>query len=111
MVDRIDEGEGEIFISFDHRTISYELGELDEVSLAYAVSIHKSQGSEYPIVLVPIATQHFTLLARNLVYTGVTRGKKLVILLAQKKALGMAVHKADSKRRLTKLKQRLVSLI
>jgi len=111
VVDRIDEGEGEIFISFDHRTISYELGELDEVSLAYAVSIHKSQGSEYPIVLVPIATQHFTLLARNLVYTGVTRGKKLVILLAQKKALGMAVHKADSKRRLTKLKQRLVSLI
>ena len=107
VIDRIDESEGEIFISFDQRTIMYELGELDEISLAYAISIHKSQGSEYPIVLLPIATQHFTLLARNLVYTGVTRGKKLVILLAQKKALGIAVHKADSNQRLTKLKQRL----
>ena len=110
VIDIIDESEGLVYIHYDNRRIEYEFGELDEVSLAYATSIHKSQGSEYPIVVIPLATQHFTLLARNLVYTGVTRGKQLVILVAQKKAVGMAVHKADSHARLTKLRQRLIAL-
>jgi len=110
VIDVIDGSEGVLYIHYDNRRIEYEFGELDEVSLAYATSIHKSQGSEYPIVVMPLATQHFTLLARNLVYTGVTRGKQLVILVAQKKAMGMAVHKVDSQARLTKLRERLIAL-
>jgi exodeoxyribonuclease V alpha subunit len=80
---RIDLEESQVFIDFDGRTVGYEFGELDEVSLAYAASIHKSQGSEYPAVVIPLATQHYRLLERNLLYTGVTRGKKLVVLIAQ----------------------------
>ena len=109
VIDTIDESEGLVYIHYDNRRIEYEFSELDEVSLAYATSIHKSQGSEYPIVVMPLAMQHFTLLARNLLYTGVTRGKQLVIIIAQKKAVGMAVKKADSHTRLTKLRQRLIA--
>jgi exodeoxyribonuclease V alpha subunit len=71
--------------------IVYDFGELDEVSLAYAITIHKSQGSEFPAVVIPLAMQHYMLLQRNLVYTGITRGKKLVVLIGQRKALAMAV--------------------
>ena len=83
--------------------------ELDEVSLAYAISIHKSQGSEYPAVVIPVAMQHYLLLERNLLYTGVTRGKRLVILIGQPQALGMAVRNQRSGRRITKLAERLQS--
>ena len=69
------------------RTVKYDFGELDEVAPAYAVTIHKSQGSEFPAVVIPLATQHYMLLQRNLIYTGITRGKKLVVLVGQKKAL------------------------
>jgi len=103
----IDLEESILFIEFDRRRIEYAFNECDEIQLAYATSIHKSQGSEYPIVVIPLATQHFTLLARNLLYTAVTRGKKLVILIAQKKAVGMAVKNNGANRRITKLADRL----
>jgi exodeoxyribonuclease V alpha subunit len=104
---RIDEGEGLLWIDFDGRTVEYELGELDEVSLAYATTVHKAQGSEYPAVVIPLATQHYNLLERNLLYTGVTRGRRLVVLVAQTKALAMAVNRAGAGKRLTKLAERV----
>jgi len=107
---RIDEEEGLVTVEYDGRQVEYELGELDEISLAYATTIHKSQGSEYPAVVIPLATQHYTLLERNLLYTAVTRGKRLVVLIAQTKALGMAVKRKLSVKRLTKLCQRLQAL-
>ncbi len=80
--------------------VKYDFGELDEVSLAYAVTIHKSQGSEFPAVVIPLATQHYMLLQRNLIYTGITlRGKRLVVLVGQKKALGIAVRNDRPQRR------------
>ena len=94
-------------VKVDLKTLEYEFGELDEVSLAYATSIHKSQGSEYPAVVIPLAMQHYTLLERNLIYTAVTRGKKLVIIVGQPKALAMAVKNRKSNRRLTKLAIRI----
>ena len=103
----IDMEEGELTVDYDGRQIPYEFGELDEVVLAYATSIHKSQGSEYPAVVIPLAMQHYTLLQRNLVYTGVTRGKQLVVIIGQKKALGMAIRNRNVTRRLTGLKQML----
>ena len=81
------------------RLVKYDFSELDEVSLAYAVTIHKSQGSEFPAVVIPLATQHYVLLQRNLIYTAVTRGKKLVVLVGQKKALGIAVRNDRTQRR------------
>lgn len=103
----IDLEEGEVMVDYDGRNVIYDFGELDEVSLAYAASIHKAQGSEYPAVVIPLALQHYTLLERNLVYTGVTRGKRLVVLIAQPKALAMAVRRRTSSRRLTNLAARL----
>ena len=95
----IDPVEQEVTIRFDERQVKYDFGELDEVSLAYAITIHKSQGSEFPAVVIPLATQHYMLLQRNLIYTGITRGKKLVVLVGQKKALGMAVRNDRPQRR------------
>ena len=91
--------EHEVTIRFDDRMVKYDFGKLDEVSLAYAVTIHKSQGSEFPAVVIPLATQHYMLLQRNLVYTGITRGKKLVVVIGQKKALSIAVHNDRPQRR------------
>ena len=105
----IDVEEGELLIEYDGRSVNYEFSELDEVQLAYATSIHKSQGSEYQAVVIPLAMQHYTLLERNLIYTGVTRGKKLVIIIGQPKALAMAVKNRKSNKRLTKLATRLSS--
>lgn len=106
-IDQIDNEESLISINFDDRLVQYEFADLDEVSLAYATSVHKSQGSEYPVVVMPVATQHYTLLERNLLYTGVTRGKQLVVIIGQKKALAMAVNTIKSMRRLTNLTARL----
>jgi exodeoxyribonuclease V alpha subunit len=92
---------------FDHHRVEYAFSDLDEMLLAYATSIHKSQGSEYPAVVIPLAMQHFTLLERNLVYTAVTRGRKLVVIVAEPKALAMAIRNCKSKQRLTGLVQRL----
>jgi exodeoxyribonuclease V alpha subunit len=96
-----------LLINFDGRVVQYEFNELDEVALAYASSIHKSQGSEYPVVVIPLATQHYVLLAKNLLYTAVTRGKKLVVLVGQPKALAIAIHNDKTQTRLTNLKERL----
>jgi len=94
-------------ITFDERIVDYEFNELDEIALAYATSIHKAQGLEYPAVVIPMAMQHFMLLERNLLYTGVTRGKQLVVVIAQPKALAMAVKNQRSQRRITNLISRL----
>ncbi len=106
-VTRIDEEEGLVCIDYDGRIVEYETGELDEISLAYATSVHKSQGSEYPATVIPLAMQHYMLLERNLLYTAVTRGKKLVVLIGQTKALAMAVKRTGSMRRLTNLQHGL----
>jgi exodeoxyribonuclease V alpha subunit len=106
-VREIDGLEQELLIEFDGREVVYEFSELDELSLAYAISIHKSQGSEFPVVVIPLAMQHYLLLQRNLLYTGVTRGRKLVILIGQKKAAQMAVRNIESKRRYSGLLTRL----
>src|SRR5215208_649350 len=104
-VTRIDEEEGALAVSFEGREVSYPFGELDTLVPAFATTIHKSQGSEYPAVVIPITTQHYTMLARNLVYTAVTRGKRLVVLIGQKKALGIAVRGGQMKPRWTKLRE------
>ncbi|MEI6349958.1 MAG: ATP-dependent RecD-like DNA helicase [Verrucomicrobiota bacterium] len=106
-VTAIDLDDKELTIRFDNREVVYDFGELDEVSLAYAVTVHKSQGSEFPVVIVPIATQHYLLLQRNLVYTGITRGKKMVLLIGQKKALGLAVRNNQTTQRFSGLLARL----
>ncbi|MDD2366737.1 MAG: ATP-dependent RecD-like DNA helicase [Desulfuromonadaceae bacterium] len=105
----IDTEESSLKADYDGRIVEYEFGELDEVSLAYATSIHKSQGSEYPAVVIPLAMQHYMLLERNLIYTAVTRGKKLVTIIGQPKALGMAVKNKNATKRLTNLTARLRS--
>jgi exodeoxyribonuclease V alpha subunit len=107
---KIDRVEHELTIRFDQREVVYDYGELDEVSLAYAITIHKSQGSEFPAVVVPLAMQQFMLLQRNLVYTGITRGKKLVVLVGQKKALAMAVSNNRTEKRFSGLLARLKGL-
>ena len=99
----IDLEEGEVVVAFDGREIRYSFGEMDELQLAYATTIHKSQGSEYPAVVIPLTTQHYPMLARNLLYTGITRGKRLVVLLGQKRALGIAVSTSGTRRRYSKL--------
>jgi len=103
----VDLEENGVTVDFDGRAVPYDATELDELSLAYAVSIHKSQGSEYPVVVVPLALQHYLLLERNLLYTAVTRGKKLVVVIAEDKALKMAVRNRKSKKRITRLAERL----
>ncbi|MBI4325022.1 MAG: ATP-dependent RecD-like DNA helicase [Chloroflexi bacterium] len=94
-------------IRFEQREVVYDFGELDEVSLAYAITIHKSQGSEFPVVVIPLATQHYLLLQRNLIYTGITRGKKLVLVIGQKKAFALAVQNNRTARRFSGLLARL----
>ena len=104
---KIDPVEREITIRFDQREVVYDFGELDEVSLAYAITIHKSQGSEFPAIVTPIAMQQCMLLQRNLVYTGITRGKKLVVLIGQRKALALAVRNNKTEQRFSGLLYRL----
>lgn len=102
-IDDVDPEAGELTASFDGRAVTYGFGELDTLVPAYAVTIHKSQGSEYPAVVIPVMTQHYTMLQRNLLYTGVTRGKKLVVLVGQKKAVAIAVRSISGRRRWSKL--------
>jgi len=104
---KIDPIESEVTLKFDQREVVYDYGELDELSLAYAITIHKSQGSEFPAVVIPLATQHYLLLQRNLIYTGVTRGKRLVVLVGQEKALAMAVRNNRTEKRFSGLLARL----
>lgn len=94
-------------VRFDQKHVTYDFNELDELSLAYAITIHKSQGSEYPVVIIPLAMQHFMLLERNLLYTAVTRGKSLVVIIGESKALNMAIRQCKAQKRCTRLSQRL----
>lgn len=105
----LDVEQGELHVQFEERRVVYAFQELDELQLAYAISVHKSQGSEFPVVIVPLCTQHYTLLARNLLYTAVTGGKKRVMLVGQKQAIAMAVRNGRQTQRLTSLAQRLRS--
>jgi exodeoxyribonuclease V alpha subunit len=100
----IDEQEEEIVALFDGQEVVYNFTEMDELILAYAVSVHKYQGSECPVILMPIHTSHFKLLVKNLVYTGITRGKKLVILVGSKRAIAIAVKSVSVEERFTGLK-------
>jgi exodeoxyribonuclease V alpha subunit len=94
---------GEIVASFDGRAVTYGFGELDMPVPAYAATIHKSQGSEYRAVIIPVLTQHYAMLQRNLLYTGLTRGKRPVVLVGQKKAIAIAVRNTPGRRRWSKL--------
>ncbi|MEA1969023.1 MAG: ATP-dependent RecD-like DNA helicase [Thermodesulfobacteriota bacterium] len=106
-ISRIDFTDQNMIINFDSKDVEYDFSELDEIVHAYAVSVHKSQGSEYPAVIIPVTTQHYVLLQRNLIYTAVTRGKRLVVLVGTKKALAMAVKNNKTSKRYTGLEQRL----
>jgi exodeoxyribonuclease V alpha subunit len=108
-VARLDPVEQELVVDYDGREVPYDFNELDELQLAFACSIHKSQGSEYPAVVIPLHTQHYVMLQRNLLYTGVTRGKTLVALVGSRKALSIAVQRQDTAFRYSMLRQRLRS--
>ena len=106
-IKRIDLVDQQVIIEFDEREIGYEFEDVDELLPAYAISVHKSQGNEYPCVIVPLLTQHYVLLQRNLLYTAITRGKKLVILVGSKKALAIAVRNNKTAARYSRLRARL----
>jgi exodeoxyribonuclease V alpha subunit len=105
LIERVDLEENELVVDFEGRLVAFTFGELDTLVPAYAVTIHKSQGSEYPAVVIPVMTQHYAMLQRNLLYTGVTRGKKLVVLVGQKKAVAIAVKNVAGRRRWSKLRE------
>lgn len=110
-IQTIDSEEQQVMIHFDEREVLYDYNDLDELVLAYAISIHKFQGSECPCVVMPVHTSHFMLLHRNLLYTGITRGKKLVVLVGTKKALAIAVKKDDVQQRYTSLQKTLMEFL
>src|SRR3954469_16164125 len=105
LVRRVDMEAGELVVDFEGREVAYDFGELDELVLAYATTVHKAQGSEYPAVVIPVSTQHYPMLQRNLLYTGVTRGRQLVVLVAQTKAVAIAVKGKAERRRWSKLRE------
>jgi exodeoxyribonuclease V alpha subunit len=107
LVKHIRAEERELVVSFEGRDVTYDTHELDELAPSYAITIHKSQGSEYPCVVIPVHTQHYIMLQRNLLYTAITRGRRLVVLVGTWKALGIAVRLADAHRRITTLGDRL----
>ena len=106
-VEKVDLEERTLQVNFDDRLVEYDVSELDELTLAYATTIHKSQGSEYPIVVMPVLMTHFVMLQRNLIYTGITRAKKICVLIGTKKALAYAIRNMSVLKRNTRLKERL----
>jgi exodeoxyribonuclease V alpha subunit len=102
--------EYQVIVTFDGRDVAYEFSDLDEIVLAYAVSVHKSQGSEYPAVVIPILTQHYILLQRNLIYTAITRGRNLVVVVGTRNALAIGINNDKTQKRFTYLKHRLTKL-
>ncbi len=109
MVTNIDHIEKEVTINFDDRDVVYDFADLNEITLAWATSIHKSQGSEYPVVILPLYTQHYVMLSRNLFYTGLTRAKKLALIVGSEKAVAIAVKQVKQQQRYTRLRERLES--
>ncbi len=107
----IDAEEQQVSVRFEEREVPYDYSDLDELVLAYAISVHKFQGSECPCVVIPIHMSHFMMLHRNLFYTAITRGKKLVVIVGTKKAVAIAVKKDDVQKRYTSLQQTLMELI
>lgn len=107
-IERIDVEESEVTVGYESRQVVYGFGELDELAPAYAITIHKSQGSEFPVVVLPLAMSQYILLQRNLVYTGITRGRKLVVLVGQRRALARAVSEQSSRERYSGLLARLL---
>ena len=101
----------ELSVLFDGRTVTYDASELDELTLAYATTIHKAQGSEYPVVVMPLMMTHYVMLQRNLLYTGVTRAKRALVLIGTAKAVGCAVRNVTVRRRNTMLRERLKNTI
>ena len=106
----VDAAKSVLEAEFDGTRHTFQRGELGDLALAYAISIHKSQGSEYPVVVVPLLKAHFMMLQRNLLYTAVTRGKKKVLLVGEPAAYAMAVRNAESKLRLTHLREKIAAL-
>jgi exodeoxyribonuclease V alpha subunit len=107
VITRINKEDQEIKVDYEGKVVIYDYSDLDEIVLAYSVSVHKSQGSEYPVVVMPIHTQHYMLLQRNLLYTAITRGKRLVIIIGTKKAMAIAIRNNKTQKRYTYLKNRL----
>ncbi len=107
IVESINRIEQQLVVNFEGRPVPYDFADLDELSLAYVLSIHKSQGSEYPCVVIPLHTQHYMMLRRNLLYTAVTRARRLAVLVGSRKALGMAVRRQETGRRYTALRRRI----
>ncbi|MGQ9652804.1 MAG: SF1B family DNA helicase RecD2 [Thermodesulfobacteriota bacterium] len=107
IVSRVDRTDGKVWVRFDGQHVPYLLGELDELVLAYAISVHKSQGSEYPAVIMPLVTQHYLMLQRNLLYTAITRARRLVVIVGSYKALAIAVKNEQIRHRYTGLRARL----
>jgi exodeoxyribonuclease V alpha subunit len=105
----MDLDDGSLVVDFEGRAVAYEFDELDRLTPAYAVTIHKAQGSEYPAVVIPLSTQHYPMLRRHMIYTGVTRGRRLVVLVGQKKALAIAVKGRQTERRISKLRDWLAA--
>jgi len=105
----IDPIDKEVIIEFDGREVTYDYADLNELTLAWATSIHKSQGSEYPVVILPLYTQHYVMLSRNLFYTGLTRAKQLAIIVGSEKAIAIAVKQLKQQQRYTRLQQRLIT--
>lgn len=106
-ISAVDTSERTLSVIYDGRVIEYDVSELDELTLAYAITIHKSQGSEFPVVVIPVTMKHFVMLQRNLIYTGITRAKKICVLVGTTKALAYAIHNQTVSKRNTKLKERL----
>lgn len=106
-IESVDTEERTLMVNFEDRLVEYEASELDELTLAYATTIHKSQGSEYPIVVMPVLMTHYVMLQRNLIYTGITRAKKICVLIGSKKALSFAIRNMSVLKRNSKLKERL----
>ena len=109
-ISRVDMEEHELSVNFEGREVIYDATELDELVLAYACTIHKSQGSEYPIVVMPFMMTHYIMLQRNLLYTGVTRAKKILVLVGEKRAVSMAIKNNKAIARNTRLKERIRKL-
>jgi exodeoxyribonuclease V alpha subunit len=109
VVTKVDLDESELLVDYDGRGVTYDFGELDELVTAYAMTIHKAQGSELPAVVIPVHTQHYVMLQRNLLYTGITRGRKLVVVVGTPRTVVIAVERGEAQHRHSALRGRLAN--